>query len=38
MGDMKKVIDYWDDYDPNEFDPSKRPMSIGKTNIDEHNL
>ncbi|WP_424527288.1 hypothetical protein [Spiroplasma endosymbiont of Glossina fuscipes fuscipes] len=38
MGDMKKVIDYWDDYDPNEFDPSKRPMSIGKTNIDEHHL
>ncbi|WP_241970061.1 hypothetical protein [Spiroplasma poulsonii] len=35
---MKKVIDYWDDYDPNEFDPAKRPTSIVKTNADEIRL
>ncbi|WP_342255795.1 hypothetical protein [Spiroplasma endosymbiont of Poecilobothrus nobilitatus] len=28
MEDNKKVIDYWDDYDPNDFDPTKRPTSI----------
>ncbi|AXF95168.1 hypothetical protein [Spiroplasma phoeniceum] len=28
MENNKKVIDYWDDYDPNEFDPAKRPTSI----------
>ncbi|WP_419333978.1 hypothetical protein [Spiroplasma endosymbiont of Sarcophaga variegata] len=38
MGDMKKVIDYWDDYDPNEFDPAKRLTSIVKTNADEIRL
>ena len=38
MGDMKKVIDYSDDYDPNEFDPAKRPTSIVKTNDDEIRL
>lgn len=38
MGDIKKVIDYWDDYDPNEFDLAKRPTSIVKTNADEIRL
>ncbi|WHQ36590.1 hypothetical protein [Spiroplasma sp. SV19] len=38
MGDTKKVIDYWDDYDPNEFDPAKRPTSIVKSNADEIRL
>jgi len=28
MENNKKVIDYWDDYDPNDFDPAKRPTSI----------
>ncbi|WP_425380635.1 hypothetical protein [Spiroplasma endosymbiont of Stenodema calcarata] len=32
MENIKKVIDYWDDYDPNDFDPAKRPTSIAKNN------
>ncbi|UZQ30772.1 MAG: hypothetical protein OHM56_04460 [Spiroplasma phoeniceum] len=28
MENNKKVIDYWDDYDPNDFDPAKQPTSI----------
>ncbi|MFU0252290.1 hypothetical protein [Spiroplasma sp. Moj] len=28
MENNKKVIDYWDDYDPNDFDTAKRPTSI----------
>ncbi len=28
MENNKKVIDYWDDYDLNDFDPAKRPTSI----------
>nr|CAK99128.1 hypothetical protein SPICI07_050 [Spiroplasma citri] len=39
MENNKKVIDYWDDYDPNDFDPAKRPTSImqDKTTLSDNN-